>query len=90
MVITFDPAKRDATLASRGLDMADAAEVFADRVLIIKDEREDYGEDRFVALGLLAGRLVACDYTDRGDMRRIILLRKANAREQSRYRDEFA
>jgi uncharacterized DUF497 family protein len=29
MAISYDPAKRDETLAERGLDFADAEEVFA-------------------------------------------------------------
>lgn len=33
MKITYDPAKRDATLISRGLDFADAVEVFAGSTL---------------------------------------------------------
>ena len=34
MAITFDPAKRDETLAERGLDFADAEQVFAGLTLI--------------------------------------------------------
>ena len=87
MLITFDPAKRDATKAVRGLDMADVAEIFVSPRLVIRDEREDYSEDRYVVFGLLKDRMVACVYTDRMDERRIISLRKANEREQARYRD---
>ena len=90
MLITFDPAKRDATKAVRGLDMANVAEIFAGPQIVIKDEREDYGEDRYIAFGLLAKRIVVCVYTDRGEERRIISLRKANDREQARYRDLLA
>jgi hypothetical protein len=45
MRITFDPVKRDNTLAERGLDFADAAIVFAGVTLEIEDTRLDYGED---------------------------------------------
>jgi uncharacterized DUF497 family protein len=44
MKITFDPVKRASTLTDRSLDFADAAEVFAGKVLNIPDERRDYGE----------------------------------------------
>jgi uncharacterized protein len=47
MAITFDPAKRDKTLEERGLDFADAAQVFAGDVLTEIDERFDYGEVRY-------------------------------------------
>jgi uncharacterized protein len=47
-IITFDPAKRGTTLRERGLDFADAAEVFFGRTLTVEDGRVDYGEPRFV------------------------------------------
>lgn len=86
MDIKFDPAKRLATLASRGLDMADAAEIFADAILTIADTRLDYGEDRLMSVGYLDGRMVVVIWTMRGTSRRIISLRKANEREQDTYR----
>ena len=46
MLVTFDPAKRDATLAERGLDFADAVTVFAGLTFDWRDERADYGEVR--------------------------------------------
>ncbi len=85
MLISFDPAKREQTLRDRGLDMAEAAEIFAGPTLIIPDKRQEYGENRFIAFGQIFGRLVVCVYTDRGDTRRIISLRKANDREQERF-----
>lgn len=81
MNIEFDPAKRAATLAERGLDFARAAEVFDGRHLTRVDDRHDYGEPRFVTAGWLDGRLVVMVWTPRGDDRRIISMRKANERE---------
>ncbi len=46
MEITFDPAKRDKTLAERGLDFARCDEVFAGRHFTGEDLRTDYGEPR--------------------------------------------
>jgi len=85
MQIEFDRDKRDKTLVERGLDFARAAEVFAQAVATAKDERFVYGEDRFTTFGLLDGRLVVVAWTLRGAVRRIISMRKANEREQSRY-----
>jgi uncharacterized DUF497 family protein len=85
MDISFDSAKREATLQERGLDMADAAEIFAGPTLIMLDDRADYGEDRYIAFGLMDGRMVVCVYTDREATRRIISLRKANEREQTKF-----
>jgi len=89
MDIEYPPAKRDATLADRGLDMARAAEVFGGATLTVEDDREDYGETRLITIGFLDGRMVVMVWTQRGAARRIISLRKANEREQKAYADRF-
>ena len=48
MGISFDPAKRARTLAERGLDFADAAEVFAGTTAEAESTREEYGETRII------------------------------------------
>jgi len=84
MRITFDPAKRDRTMAERGLDFADAAIVFAGVTLEIEDKRRNYGEPRIICYGLLDGRMVVIGYTPRGASRHIFSMRKANDREKER------
>jgi uncharacterized protein len=87
--VEFDAAKRQAILDNRGLDMARSDEIFTGATLTIPDERKDYGEPRFITIGRLDGRMVVAVWTPRGRAksirRRIISLRKANAREQSTY-----
>lgn len=83
MKITFDQAKRDLTLAARDVDMAEAALIFAGTHLTVTDSRKEYGEPRHITYGTLDGRMVVVIWTDRGDSRRIISLRKANDREQA-------
>jgi len=85
MRIEFDPDKRALTLANRGLDMADAEEVFAGPTLTVDDDRMDYGERRLITVGKLRERMVVIVWTRRGNARRIISMRKANDREQSLY-----
>jgi uncharacterized protein len=87
--IEFDPIKRQATVVNRGLDMARADEIFAGATLTIADDREDYGEPRFITVGRLDGRMVVTVWTPRGAARRIISLRKANDREQALYGDRL-
>ena len=53
--------------------------------LVAKDERADYGEGRYQALGLIEGRLHRLVFTPRDDGIRVISLRKANKREAPRY-----
>jgi uncharacterized protein len=84
MRITCDPAKRQRTLAARGLDFEDAAEVFAGPTLEVVDRRQDYGEIRIICFGYLRGRLVVVGYTPRGTARHVFSMRKANAREKAR------
>jgi uncharacterized DUF497 family protein len=89
MRITYDPRKRDRTLAERGLDFRDASLVFAGVTVEVEDLRKNYGEPRIVCYGLLAGRLVVVGYTPRGTARHIFSMRKANAREKARLAPYF-
>ena len=84
MLITFDHAKRDRTLAERGLDFADAVHVFSGMTVEMEDLRRDYGERRIICYGLLAGRVVVVGYTPRGAVRHVFSMRKANDREKKR------
>ena len=84
MVITFDPKKRAATLAERGLDFEDAALVFAGATFEAEDTRRNYGERRIVCFGVLQGRIVVVGYTPRGADRHVFSMRKANDREKTR------
>ncbi|HEY6982682.1 BrnT family toxin [Reyranella sp.] len=85
MKIEFDTVKRQATLVARGLDMAAAGQVFEGPTLTVEDDRRDYGEVRFITIGLFAGRMVVLVWTPRGAARRVISIRKANGKEQALY-----
>ena len=86
MKITFDEEKRVQTLLRRGLDFARAASVFDGTEFTFEDDRADYGEVRYNTFGSLDGRLISITWTIRDGTRRIISMRKANDREQARYR----
>jgi uncharacterized protein len=86
MIIEFDTAKREKTLLERGLDFADSDKIFDSLHFIARDDRLDYGEERFITIGLLDGRIVVIVWTPRNDARRIIFMRYANDREISRYK----
>lgn len=85
MRIEFDAAKRDRTLAERGLDFALCAPVFSGVNVTIPDMRAHYGEQRFFTVGLQGGRAVVVVWTPRGAARRIISMRFANEREIAKY-----
>jgi uncharacterized DUF497 family protein len=82
MRITFDPAKRDATLRDRGVDFLEAETVFAGPTADVPDLRFDYGEPRIVTFGYLDTKMVAVVWTPTNDGRRVISMRKANDRER--------
>jgi uncharacterized DUF497 family protein len=89
MRITFNRDKRDVTLRERGLDFADAKQVFAGLHATSPDDRKDYGEPRLISAGLLADRLVVIVRTPRGGARRIISMRYAHDKEVRRWRIEL-
>jgi uncharacterized DUF497 family protein len=51
----------------------------------VEDGRFDYGEERFVAIGWLKGELHSVTFTCRGDIIRIISLRKSGKRDRKFY-----
>ena len=85
MRFEWDELKRQTNFAKHGIDFEVAAAVFADITVTIPDERQDYGERRFITLGALRGRVVVVAHTQRGAITRIISMRKANEREQRIY-----
>jgi hypothetical protein len=89
MKVSYDTAKRERTLAERGLDFEDAPAVFAGFHLTRRDDRKDYGEAREITTGLLGGEVVVLVWTERKDSRRIISMRKAHKDERERYHEEL-
>ncbi|HTH76712.1 MAG TPA: BrnT family toxin [Trinickia sp.] len=85
MRITFDRAKRDTTCDARGLAFEDDEAVFQGCTLDMVHDRFDYGEERMISVGRLAGRMVIVVWTQRGDARHVISMRKANEREERRF-----
>jgi hypothetical protein len=76
-VFEWDEAKRKLNLAKHGIDFRDAHSIFDGPLITAEDDREDYGERRFVALGLLGDIVVSMTYAERGDRVRVISIRKA-------------
>jgi hypothetical protein len=81
----WDEAKRKANVRKHGLDFVDAQRVFTGVTVTTPDDREDYGEDRFVTVGLLMGIAVVIVHTERRDAIRVISMRRATQREERNY-----
>jgi uncharacterized DUF497 family protein len=79
-------AKRQANRAKLGVDFAQIDGFDWGNCTHAWDHRGDYGELRVVSAGYIGGRLHLVVWTLCGDTKRIISLRKANAREEKAYR----
>ncbi len=86
MRISYHEEKRALTLEHRGLDFAEADQVFQKPILTVEDDRKDYGETRYQTIGTLNGSIVMVVWTPRHDVRHIISMRECNGRERERYR----
>jgi uncharacterized protein len=89
MRFEWDEAKRRANIHRHGFDFEDSEKLFAGETVTHLDDRFDYGERRFLTLGLLRGRVVAIAYTEVEDVVRLISLRKASKNEQEIYWQEI-
>lgn len=86
MEIGFDPDKDAVNVETHGVSLAFGAKVIADgNRLDVLDVRLPYAEERFVSYGMVEGRVWVCVFTPRGEVHRIISVRKANERETRRY-----
>jgi uncharacterized protein len=55
------------------------------KTIEFEDTRKKYGEVRLICGGKLKQRMVIVEYTQRGKVRHIFSMRKANQREQNIY-----
>ena len=85
----WDDAKSVENLSKHGLSFEDVEIVFSGPCVSFEDDRFDSSEERFITLGLLAGRVVVIAHTQRGENTRIISMRKARRREQTIYQKRF-
>ena len=90
MEFEWDEGKRLANLRRHGIDFVDVSTVFDGDTVTVEDDRYSYGEQRFVAFGLLQGRVVAVVHTERDDLTRIISARKATKYEQRTYFEQLS
>lgn len=90
MRFEWDEAKRESNLLKHGIDFIDVERLFAGETVTILDDRFDYGEERFITLGLLDERVVVVAHTETKDVIRLISARKATRNEEISYFKEIA
>ena len=87
--LEFDPDKDEANQAKHGVSLSLAGELDWEAALAWVDERFQYGELRMIALAPGTSILYYVAFVDRGDVRRIISVRRANRREVKHYVESF-
>jgi uncharacterized DUF497 family protein len=86
MDFEWDERKNEVNIDKHGFDFADAYRIFNLPMAVEFDERDDYGEDRWIGTGILDGRVVVVVYTEPDAKTiRIISLRKALSYERKPY-----
>jgi uncharacterized DUF497 family protein len=85
MDIEFDATKEKANIAKHRISLRAAIALLSSYHLVELDDRFAYGEERLRATGEIGDRVHVCVYTPRGDVYRIISLRRANRRETDAY-----
>jgi uncharacterized DUF497 family protein len=86
MRFEWDEQKRKVNIHKHGFDFRDAWKVFKLPMLVALDDRQDYGEDRWIGIGMLNTRVVVMVFAERdGDTIRIISMMKATTNERIRY-----
>lgn len=83
--IEYDPFKNKRNIKDRNLSFDLINNFEWDTALIWPDDRYEYGETRYCALGYIGLRIHHLVYTDRKDVVRVISLRKATQNEVKRY-----
>ncbi len=85
----WDENKRLSNIRKHGIDFLDVEIIFEQDTVIIEDNRLNYDEKRWLALGLLKERVVVVVYTERHPKLRIISIRKATKYEQRVYFEQI-
>lgn len=86
MRFEWDEAKNRKNIQKHGFDFVDAAALFALPMLVLADTRQDYGEVRWIGIGMLRSTIAVVVYSEPSeDVIQIISLRKALTHERARY-----
>jgi len=86
MYFEWDNAKNAINIRKHGIDFADVKDIFNHPMLILLDNREDYGEERYIGIGWIQQLMAVVVYVERHkDSIRIISARKATKNEVRRY-----
>lgn len=84
----WDEEKNRSNKAKHGISFEEAGAIFDSPVFTAADDREKYGEERFISTGLLGEfAVVVVVRTSRSGRIRLISARRANRKERQAYDD---
>jgi uncharacterized DUF497 family protein len=66
MRFEWDENKNQDNRRRHGIDFGDVPKVFGSPMLVAIDDRQDYGEERWLGIGVLKNRTIVVVYTERG------------------------
>ncbi len=86
----WDEAKNRSNIRKHGIDFVDVPTMFDRPMAVFLDDREDYGEHRWIGIGMLKTITAVVVFVERNpNTIRILSARKATRREEAIYRNEF-
>ena len=86
----WDETKNRANIQKHGIDFSDVRSMFDHPMVTFLDRRKNYGEDRWIAVGLLKAVTAVVVFVERrADTIRIISARKATRHEEGIYRNQI-
>lgn len=91
MILKFEwnRSKAKDNYAKHGVSFEFAKDVFRDPFAVeFLDDREDYGEERFVIIGRVEDHVLCVIYSERNDVIRMISARRATKHERATYLQE--
>lgn len=87
----WDAEKDRTNREKHGISFEEASAIFSGLLLTAPDERQDYGEKRFISYGQLSESVVVVVvHTGRSGRTRLISARKANSRERRAYHEHLS
>jgi len=90
MKYQWDEEKNKKNIRHHGIDFNDVPSMFLSPMVTFLDNRKDYGEDRWIGIGILKTILAVIVFTEpNDDTIRIVSARKARKHEQQIYRDQI-
>jgi len=91
MRFEWDAEKNKANIHKHRIDFDDVPPVFDGPMYVALDTRKEYGEDRWIGIGLLGQAIVVVVFLEKAnDTIRIISARKAEKHEREKFKKELA